>query len=221
MSQKNDMIQIAIVEDITRIAEALKAKILLSPDFKLKFSAANGQEIIKLLERDHNVDVIIMDINMPVMNGIEATAQITNRWPQIKIVMSSVFDDEQNLFDAMMAGACGYLLKDEVPQKIHRSIFEALEGGMPMSAMIAKKALQLIRRSSPSEHTRDQIDYQLTEREVEVLEQLSKGLSYEQIADNLFISYGTVRKHVENTYRKLGVNNRTGALDKAQKGGII
>lgn len=215
------MIQVAIVEDITRIAEALKAKILLSPDFKLKFTAANGEEMIRLLERDHNVDVIIMDINMPVMNGIEATTQITTRWPQIKILMSSVFDDEQNLFDAMMAGACGYLLKDEVPQKIHRSIFEALEGGMPMSAMIAKKALQLIRRSSPSVNSLDQIDYQLTEREVEVLEQLSKGLSYEQIADNLFISYGTVRKHVENIYRKLEVNNRTGALDKGKKGGII
>ena len=215
------MIQIAIVEDITRIAEALKAKILLSPDFKLKCIAPNGAEIIKLLERDHNVDVIIMDINMPEMNGIEATSLISQRWPQIKIIMSSVFDDEQNLFDAMLAGACGYLLKDEAPQKIHRSIFEALEGGMPMSAMIAKKALQLIRKSSPSQKVKDQVDYQLTDRETEVLEQLSKGLSYEQIADNLFISYGTVRKHVENIYRKLEVNNRTGALEKAQKGGIL
>ncbi|MCE2712699.1 MAG: response regulator transcription factor [Cryomorphaceae bacterium] len=215
------MIQIAIVEDITRIAEALKAKILLSPDFKLKFIAPNGAEIIQLLEQDHNVDVIIMDINMPVMNGIEATTLISQRWPQIKIVMSSVFDDEQNLFDAMMAGACGYLLKDEVPQKIHRSIFEALEGGMPMSAMIAKKALQLIRRSAPIEQEKSSIDYHLTERETEVLEQLSKGLTYDQIAENLFISYGTVRKHVENIYRKLGVNNRTGAIDTAQKGGIL
>jgi DNA-binding NarL/FixJ family response regulator len=215
------MIQVAIVEDITRIAEALKAKILLSPDFKLKFIAPNGSEIIKLLERDHNVDVIIMDINMPEMNGIEATNLISQRWPQIKIVMSSVFDDEQNLFDAMLSGACGYLLKDEVPHKIHRSIFEALEGGMPMSPMIAKKALQLIRKSSPSQNVKDQFDYQLTDRETQVLEQLSKGLSYEQIADNLFISYGTVRKHVENIYRKLEVNNRTAALDKAQKGGIL
>jgi DNA-binding NarL/FixJ family response regulator len=215
------MIQIAIVEDITRIAEALKAKILLSPDFNLKFIAPNGSEIIKLLERDHNVDVIIMDINMPEMNGIEATNLISQRWPQIKIVMSSVFDDEQNLFDAMLSGACGYLLKDEVPHKIHRSIFEALEGGMPMSPMIAKKALQLVRKSSPSQNVKDQVDYQLTDRETQVLEQLSKGLSYEQIADNLFISYGTVRKHVENIYRKLEVNNRTAALDKAQKGGIL
>lgn len=215
------MIQVAIVEDISRIAETLKAKIALSTDFAVKHISQNGEIIIQKLEENHNVDVIIMDINMPQMNGIDATRIISHRWPQIKIVMSSVFDDEQNLFDAMLAGASGYLLKDEPPQKIHRAIFEALEGGMPMSAMIAKKALQLIRRSAPSQNVADTVDYQLTERETEVLEQLSKGLSYEQIADNLFISYGTVRKHVENIYRKLGVNNRTGAIDKAQKGGIL
>lgn len=215
------MIQVAIVEDISRIAETLKAKIALSTDFAVKHISQNGEIIIQKLEENHNVDVIIMDINMPQMNGIDATRIISHRWPQIKIVMSSVFDDEQNLFDAMLAGASGYLLKDEPPQKIHRAIFEALEGGMPMSAMIAKKALQLIRRSAPAQNVADTVDYQLTERETEVLEQLSKGLSYEQIADNLFISYGTVRKHVENIYRKLGVNNRTGAIDKAQKGGIL
>jgi DNA-binding NarL/FixJ family response regulator len=215
------MIQVAIVEDISRIAETLRAKITLSPDFTVKHVSQNGEVIIGKLEENHNVDVIIMDINMPQMNGIEATKIISQRWPQIKIVMSSVFDDEQNLFDAMLAGASGYILKDEPPQKIHRAIFEALEGGMPMSAMIAKKALQLIRRSTPSQNSAISVDFQLTERETEVLEQLSKGLSYEQIADNLFISYGTVRKHVENIYRKLGVNNRTGAIDKAQKGGIL
>ena len=215
------MIQIAIVEDISRLAETLKSKVLLSPDFNVKYIASNGAEIIRCLDDNHTVDVIIMDINMPEMNGIEATRIINQRWPQIKIVMSSVFDDEQNLFDAMLAGASGYLLKDEPPQKIHRAIFEAIEGGMPMSTMIAKKALQLIRRSAPAHIVEKNIDYQLTDRETEVLEHLSKGLSYEQIADNLFISYGTIRKHVENIYRKLGVNNRTGAIDKAQKGGIL
>jgi DNA-binding NarL/FixJ family response regulator len=215
------MIQIAITEDISRLAETLKAKVLLSPDFNVKHIAVNGNEIIKFLEKDHNIDVIIMDINMPEMNGIEATGHIVNRWPQIKIVMSSVFDDEQNLFDAMLAGASGYLLKDETPQKIHRSIYEVLEGGMPMSPMIAKKALQLIRKSTPQQSSQNKVDYQITERESEVLEQLAKGLSYEQIADNLFISYGTVRKHVENIYRKLEVNNRTGAIDKAKKGGLL
>jgi DNA-binding NarL/FixJ family response regulator len=215
------MIRIAIVEDISRIAETLKEKILLSQDFTIVTKATNGKEIIQHLQKNHAVDVIIMDINMPEMNGIEATAFITNRWPNIKIIMSTVFDDEQNLFDAIMAGASGYLLKDEPPQKIHRSIYEALEGGAPMSPLIAKKALSMIKLGVPEEAKKETIDYGLTERELEVLEHLSKGLSYEQIADNLFISYGTVRKHVENIYRKLKVNNRVEAIDRAKKGGVL
>jgi len=215
------MIRIAIVEDINRIAETLEEKILLSSDFTVVIRATTGKEIIQHLQKNHSVDVIIMDINMPEMNGIEATAFITNRWPNIKIIMSTVFDDEQNLFNAIMAGASGYLLKDEPPQKIHRSIYEALEGGAPMSPLIAKKALSMIKTGVPEESKKEIIDYGLTDREIEVLEHLSKGLSYEQIADNLFISYGTVRKHVENTYRKLKVNNRIEAIDKAKKGGVL
>jgi DNA-binding NarL/FixJ family response regulator len=215
------MIRIAIVEDINRIAETLEEKILLSSDFTVVIRATTGKEIIQHLQKNHSVDVIIMDINMPEMNGIEATAFITNRWPNIKIIMSTVFDDEQNLFNAIMAGASGYLLKDEPPQKIHRSIYEALEGGAPMSPLIAKKALSMIKTGVPEESKKEIIDYGLTEREIEVLEHLSKGLSYEQIADNLFISYGTVRKHVENTYRKLKVNNRIEAIDKAKNGGVL
>jgi DNA-binding NarL/FixJ family response regulator len=215
------MIRIAIVEDINRIAETLEEKILLSSDFTVVIRATTGKEIIQHLQKNHSIDVIIMDINMPEMNGIEATAFITNRWPNIKIIMSTVFDDEQNLFNAIMAGASGYLLKDEPPQKIHRSIYEALEGGAPMSPLIAKKALSMIKTGVPEESKKEIIDYGLTDREIEVLEHLSKGLSYEQIADNLFISYGTVRKHVENTYRKLKVNNRIEAIDKAKKGWVL
>jgi len=200
------MIRVAIVEDISRIAETLKQKILLSPDFCIVNMASNGKEIIHLLQKDHALDVIIMDINMP---------------ENIKIIMSTVFDDEQNLFNAIMAGANGYLLKDETPQKIHRSIYEALEGGAPMSQIIARKALALIKTGKPESSKTVKVDYGLSEREQEVLEHLSKGLSYEQIADNLFISYGTVRKHVENIYRKLRVNNRTEAIDKANKGNLL
>lgn len=214
------MIRVAIVEDINRIAETLQEKILLSQDFSIVTRASTGKEIIQFLQKSHAIDVIIMDINMPEMNGIEATQFITNRWPNIKIIMSTVFDDEQNLFNAIMAGASGYLLKDEPPQKIHRSIYEALEGGAPMSPLIAKKALSMIKSGVPEE-SKEIVDYGLTEREIEVLEHLSKGLSYEQIADNLYISYGTVRKHVENTYRKLKVNNRIEAIDKAKKGGVL
>ncbi len=215
------MISLAITEDISKIAETLKEKIELAPDFKVKFIAKNGKEIIKYLQRNR-VDIIIMDINMPEMNGIEATRKINRLYPNIKVIMSTVFDDEQNLFDAIMAGASGYLLKDEPPAKIHRSIYEAIEGGAPMSAVIARKSLFLIKKYTVRESESPiEVDYQLTNRELEILEHISKGLTYDQISDRLFISYGTVRKHVENIYRKMKVHNKIEAIEKGKRGGIL
>lgn len=213
-------IKVAIAEDISKLAQALKDKIELSNDFKVVDMVINGIEMIQRLEKNHAIDVILMDINMPEMDGVQATEIIAQRWPNIKIIMCTVFDDEQNIFEAIMAGASGYLLKDEQPLKIHKAIYEAIEGGAPMSPMIAKKSLNLIRKGSPSEITIEK-DYELTKREMEVLEQIAKGLSYDQISDNLFISYGTARKHVENIYRKMKVHNKIEAVEKAKKGGLI
>jgi DNA-binding NarL/FixJ family response regulator len=140
------MIRIGITEDISRLALAMKQKLELSPDFQVKFMAANGAEAIRQLHHDHQIDVLLMDIQMPEMDGIEATRKITERWPQIKIIMSTIFDDDQHLLDAIMAGAGGYLLKDERPERIHRSIYEILEGGAPMSPGMALKALRLLKR---------------------------------------------------------------------------
>lgn len=211
------MIKIAIAEDIPQLANALKEKVELAPEMKIKHMAANGNEIIECLEKDHNIDVLFMDINMPDISGIDATERITQRWPHIKIVMSTVFSDEQNLFEAIMAGATGYLLKDEPPASIHKSIYEAIEGGAPMSKEIARKSLKLIRTSIPETQKNIAEEYNLTAREVEILEHLSKGNSYENIADNLYISYGTVRKHVENCYRKLRVHNKLEAINKLSR----
>jgi DNA-binding NarL/FixJ family response regulator len=206
------MIRIAIAEDISRLAITLKGKIELLPDFEVKFIATNGRELIKELNHNHNINVVFMDINMPEMNGIEATQTVMDRWPNIKIIICSVYDDEDNIFDAILAGAAGYLLKDERPEEIHRAIFQVLEGGVPMSSLIARKSLNLIRNGAP--RIKEKVDYGLTPRETEILEHLSKGLSYEQTANNLFISKGTVRKHVENIYRKLQVNNKVDAIKK-------
>lgn len=214
------IIKIAIAEDISKLAQALKEKIELAVEFKVVEIVSNGSEMAKRLENNHAVDVIFMDINMPEMDGVQATEIISNRWPNIKIIMCTVFDDEQNIFEAIMAGASGYILKDEPPVKVHKSIYEALEGGAPMSPMIAKKSLTLIRKGKPSEVVIEK-DYELTRRELEVLEQIAKGLSYDQISDNLFISYGTARKHVENIYKKMKVHNKVEALEKAKKGGLI
>ena len=213
------MIKIIIAEDISKLALAMKEKVEFGVEFKVTDISSNGKELIERLEQNHAVDVIIMDINMPEMNGIEATKIITNKWPNIKIVMSTIFDDEQNIFDAIMAGASGYMLKDEPPEKVHRSIYEAIEGGAPMSPMIAKKALNLLRNSKLQQENSD--DYKLTKRELEVLEQIAKGLSYDQISNNLFISYGTAKKHVENIYTKMKVHNKIEAIEKARKSGLL
>jgi DNA-binding NarL/FixJ family response regulator len=208
------MIRIAIAEDLPQLADAIKEKVELAAEFKVKYIARNGRLLIQYLQKDHNIDVVLMDINMPEMNGIEATEIIKNRWPHIHIVMSTVFSDENSLFDSIMSGASGYLMKDEPPQKIHRSIYETMEGGIPMSAEMARKSLNLIKRGKPQKEGSSAEEYKLSEREVEVLEHLSKGLSYEQIADNLHISYGTVRKHIENCYRKLRVHSKVEAINK-------
>lgn len=213
------MIKIVIAEDISKLAQALKEKIEFGIEFKVTDISSNGKELIERLEQNHAVDVVIMDINMPEMNGIEATKIVANRWPNIKIIMSTIFDDEQNIFDAIMAGASGYMLKDEPPEKVHRSIYEAIEGGAPMSAMIAKKALNLLRNSKLQQENSE--DYKLTKRELEVLEQIAKGLSYDQISNNLFISYGTAKKHVENIYAKMKVHNKIEAIEKARKSGLL
>ena len=214
------MIRIALAEDNDFLARTLEEKVELFDDLNLKFRAENGERMVELIPDHQPIDVILMDIQMPVMDGIEATEKIKQLFPQIKIIMVTVFDDEENIFKAIQAGADGYLLKDESAKKMHEGIHEIMNGGAPMSASIALKALRLLR--NPIEQTTEEKkEYSLTNREVEILEQLSKGLNYAEIATNLFISQGTVRKHVENTYRKLQVHNKMEAVTLAKKERII
>ncbi len=124
-----------------------------------------------------------------------------------------MFDDEQNLFDAILAGASGYILKESNAEQIFRAMMDTITGGAVMSPAIALKALNLIKH--PQQPSQNAQDFGLSEREIEILNQLKNGLTYEQIASNLFISYHTVRKHIENIYRKLQVTNKVEALQKA------
>ncbi|UTW65529.1 response regulator transcription factor [bacterium SCSIO 12643] len=214
------MITIGVVDDIVKLGLALKEKIEAGSEFEVKFVALDGYEAISYLEHEM-VDCILMDINMPNLDGIKATQQILSKWPKAKVIMCTVFSDEQNLFDAIMAGAIGYLLKDEPPQKIHRSIYEALEGGAPMSPIMARKSLSLIHSIPATTKKTVREEYKLTGRETEVLEWVSKGYSYEQVAGKLYVSYGTVRKHVENCFKKLRVHNKLEAVNKLNKEGFI
>ena len=155
------------------------------------------------------------------MNGIEATEIVKQKYPHIKIIMLTVFDNDENIFNAIKAGADGYLLKEINAKDLHDGIIETLNGGAAMNPSIAMKTLKLLRNPMSIENPQDKEDIQLTSRETDVLEQLSKGLNYNKIADNLILSTGTVRKHIENIYRKLQVHNKLEAVQKAKKNNLI
>ena len=212
------MLRIAITEDQARLAEALRAKVELDPNCKVVWIAPNGQVAVEMLDKEGPVDLLLMDIRMPVMDGIKATEAISQQYPELPIVMATVMDDADHILQAILAGARGYLIKDTPPRQIHQAIQEALQGGAPMSPLIASKALALIRGNREAPKTNIPEEYNLTPREAEILDLLVQGLTYQQIADRLFISYGTVRKHVEHIYRKLEVHGKMEAIRKINYG---
>ena len=215
------MIKIAIVDDNSFLTKATQEKLSFFEDFDLKFTAFDGKNAQEKLEKNHNIDLILMDIEMPVMNGIEATQIIKSKYPQIKIIMLTVFDNDENIFNAIKAGADGYLLKEVNPKDLHQGIIDTINGGATMTPSIAMKTLKLFREPVNFENIQIKEEINLTVREVEVLEQLAKGLKYESIAQNLFLSTGTIRKHVENIYSKLQVHNKLEAIQKAKSNNLI
>lgn len=212
------MIQIAIIDDNNFLIKSVKEKLSFFDEITIAFIANNGQSCIDQLTH-HQPDLILMDIEMPKVNGIEATAMVKQQYPTIKIIMLTVFDDDDNIFRAIQAGADGYLLKDTSPHELCNAIEQTLEGGAAMTPSIALKTLNLLRQNPQQSPTND--DTNLTEREVEVLEQLSTGLPYTAIAEKLFISPSTVRRHIENIYKKLQVHSKVEAVTLAKQKNII
>lgn len=214
-------VKVGITDDNSFLIKAIKEKLSFFEDIKVSFTAVNGDELLMKLEENHNLDLILMDIEMPVKNGIEATEIVKQKYPHIKIIMLTVFDDDENIFNAIKAGADGYLLKEVNPKDLYDGIKDTLSGGAAMTPSIALKTLKLLRNPNSLGNTEEKENILLTNREVEVLEQLSKGLSYNAIADNLILSTGTIRKHIENIYRKLQVHNKLEAVEKAKKNNLI
>ncbi|WP_298303613.1 response regulator transcription factor [Flavobacterium sp.] len=213
-------IKIALVDDNVFLQKAIAEKLSFYDDIEIKFKAHDGENLIEKLDKNHIVDLILMDIEMPVVNGIQATQIIKDKYPQIKIIMLTVFDNDENIFKAIQAGSDGYLLKDVSSVELHQGILDTLKGGAAMTPSIAMKTLKLLRNPIVLETTNSE-DFKLTEREIEVLEQLSKGLNYNKIAENLFLAPKTVRKHIENIYIKLQVHNKLQAVQKAKDNRLI
>jgi DNA-binding NarL/FixJ family response regulator len=212
-------IKIAIAEDNSFLLKAILDKLSFFDQLEVKYTAYNGIELLDQLDKDSNVHLILMDIEMPKMNGIDTVALVSQRYPQIKTIMLTVFDDEEYIFKAIQAGANGYFLKEVDPKTLYQGIVDTIEGGAAMTPSVATKALKLLR--NPPDFTAPVEDIKLTAREIEILEQTSKGLNYNQIGENLFISPKTVRKHTENIYEKLQVHSKLEAVQKAVKNRII
>lgn len=211
------MIHIAIVDDKQPNRVSLSEKILFYKDIVVDFMAVNGEDFLEQIKlAKQKPDVILMDIDMPVLNGIDAVNIATEKYPNTKFIMLTVFDDDDKIFDAIKAGAIGYLLKDESIDKIVTSIKEVVEfGGAPMSPRIARKALQLMVEGKVAEKKNE--DTVLSEREKDILKGLVQGLDYKGVADLLFISPHTVRTHITNIYKKLHVSSKTQAVMLAVK----
>jgi len=215
------MIKILIVEDNFFLQKALEEKLSNFSDIIIKDIAQSGEEALAILEKNHVVDLILMDIEMPKMNGIKATEIIKSKYPQIKIVIITVFDNDETIFNAIKAGADGYLLKETKAEKIYEAIGETLSGGAAMSPSIAMKTLKFLKNPVVFEDLETPEQIALSDREIEVLEQLSQGLKNQAIADNLFISFSTVKKHIENIYKKLQAHNRIELIQKAKQNKLL
>ena len=213
--------KIAIIDDNSFLITSIKEKLSFFEEIQIKFTATDGLDLMEKLKENHNVDILLMDIEMPNLNGIEATKLVKQKYPQIKIVMLTVFDNDENIFNAIKAGADGYLLKDVNPHVLFNGIIETMNGGAAMNPSIALKTLKLLRNPVEFNSEVEKEKIELTPREIEVLEQLAQGLSYTIIAENLFLSPSTVRKHIENIYSKLQVHSKLEAVQKAKRNNLI
>lgn len=200
---------ILLYEDNQLLSDSIQSMLRLNNNLKLLGAYENPIDVNSHLEKE-NPDLLLMDIDMPGMNGIEAVERVRKTGKNIPILMLTVFDDNQHVFDAICAGASGYLLKKHISTKLFSAIDEVLEGGAPMSPSIARMVLNSMQLKPTAENS-----YQLTPKEKEVLTSLSKGNSYKMIAAEHEISLDTVRSHIRKIYEKLHVHSQTEAVSKA------
>lgn len=200
---------ILLYEDNPILRDSIQSMLKLNKNITL-VGAHESPVDIKTHLQNEKPDLLIMDIDMPGMNGIEAVTKVRGANREIPILMLTVFDDNKHVFDAICAGASGYILKKHISTRLFSAIDEALHGGAPMSPSIARMVLDSMQPKSASANP-----YQLTPKEKEVLTSLSKGNSYKLIADDISISIDTVRSHIRSIYEKLHVHSQTEAIAKA------
>jgi DNA-binding NarL/FixJ family response regulator len=223
-------VRVAIVDDKASNRNILRDKLLRHGHFKVMLMAEDGGDFIdqmKLLPLHEMPEVVLMDLEMPNMDGVDAIAAGSSFFPSVKFVVLTIFDDEDKIFKAIKAGAFGYLLKDESAENITDMLWQMHESGAgPISPGIAHKILQMVQKNTVTLLQKDsgakpKTFFDLTEREKEILQLLVTGLSYKEIGDRLNISSNTAKKHVINIYQKLHVNSRAQALHLAYQKGLL
>ncbi|MEN8242825.1 MAG: response regulator transcription factor [Chloroflexota bacterium] len=212
------MIKILICDDQQIVREGLEKILSTDPELKVVGLASDGLKALALIP-DVGPDLVLMDLKMPKMNGTIATRKIKEKYPEIEVLILSTYDDDEWVFDAVRSGAAGYLLKDLSPDKLIESIKGTIRGEGFVDPKITKKLLADIasRKAKP----KDQIQSQLSEREHDILELLTKGLSNADIAENLILTEGTVRNYTSEIFKKLSVTDRTQAVVAAIKHGLV
>lgn len=204
------MIHVSIAEDLPEVRKALEQLVQSQEDMALLSSSATGDDAAVAIIKAQP-DVAVLDINMPGLSGIECIQKIKNDCPGTQFMIFTIYENDEKIFDALAAGASGYMLKKTSPDKMVEAIKELHNGGSPMSSMVARKVI-----SHFTENKTKASDY-LTNKENEILVLLSKGFLYKEIASKLSITIGTVTQHIHNIYEKLHVTNKTEAINKMNK----
>lgn len=215
LSSKTMTTKVLLYEDNPELRMSLSALIGFSENLELLGSFENCSGVAGHIE-ELEPDIVLADIDMPEVNGIEGLKIIRKFRPELPVVMLTVFDDNEHVLDAIMNGATGYILKQHLTTRLGSAIEEALEGGAPMSPLVARMVLNHLNSKN---HRANQ--YGLTQREKEILKSLTDGNSYKMIADRLGITHGTVSTHIKNIYEKLGVHSQSEAVGKTLREGIV
>ena len=216
MENENPIINTAIVEDMRDIREGLATLINFTEGFVCTGSYRSMEDAIPQIK--HKVpDVLLSDIGLPGMSGIEGTKILKEKYPQMTVLMLTVYDDDERIFDAICAGASGYLLKRTSPAKILENIKEAVSGGAPMSPEVAMRVIKLFREIRPPE----KVDYDLTPHETRLLKLLVEGYNYTTAAVELNVSYNTIKFHMRHIYEKLQVHSKSEAVAKALRNRLV
>ena len=203
------MIKVGIIEDNHPLRQSLEQLFNRAANMKCAVSLGNLMNVVSEMGKSVP-DIVLMDIGLPSISGIEGVRTIKTNFPQVQVLMFTVFEDDEKIFDAIRAGASGYLLKKTPPEDIIEAVHDLYNGGAPMSPSIARKVIQAF-QAKPSSVPED---FQLTTRESEVLYALVDGLSYKKMAEKYFVSISTIRTHICNIYHKLHVNSKSQAVAK-------